>query len=274
MDGLRWGGTRPKAVAANYNGCMPFSSHPDCEIPARDDISIWRYMDLGKFIWMLEHSALYLCRLGRLDDTYEGALPVCVVPPVTAANAHWYTPSSNYDQTLAERIVSMTRNVIFVNCWHINAYESAAMWKLYGQPQNGLAVRSTFGGLKACFDTYSGRINVGIVRYIDFRSDFVNPYSVISLATTKRKSFEHERELRVLASPDPNDPEIDRQKLERGLCTIESLVIPVDLSKLISSVYVAPDAPRWFGDLVAALMYRYGRPESVVHSDLYSRPML
>ena len=112
------------------------------------------------------------------------------------------------------------------------------------------------------------------MRYIDFRGGFVNPYSAVALATTKRKSFEHEREIRVLAGPDPADPGIDREKLERGLRTVNSVIVAVDVSKLIASVHVAPTAPAWFGDLVAAVMRRYGREEEVIHSDLYRTPML
>ena len=148
------------------------------------------------------------------------------------------------------------------------------MWKLYGGPLDGLAIRSTYARLKASFSGYSGRVNIGVVRYIDFRGGFVNPYSAVALATTKRKSFEHEREIRVLAGPDPADPGIDREKLERGLRTVNSVIVAVDVSKLIASVHVAPTAPAWFGDLVAAVMRRYGREEEVIHSDLYRTPML
>jgi len=34
--------------------------------------------------------------------------------------------------------------------------------------------------------------------------------------------------------------------------------IPVDLETLIDSIYVAPDAPTWFSELVTAVAHRYG----------------
>jgi len=253
---------------------MPFEAHPYCVTPQSEDAPLWRYMDFAKFVWTLEHNALYLCRLDGLEDTFEGCLPESIVPSVVAANEEWYDPTKNFDQTLPARIVDMTRNVTFVNCWHMNAHESAAMWKLYGGALNGIAIRSTYARLKASFGGYPGRVNIGVVRYIDFRSEFANPYSAVALATPKRKSFEHEREIRVLAGPDPTDPGVDREKLERGLRTVNSLIVAVNLSKLIASVHVAPSAPAWFGDLIAAVMRRYGRDEEVIHSDLYSRPML
>jgi hypothetical protein len=253
---------------------MPYEPHPHCSLPESDEILMWRYMDLSRFLWVLEHASLFFCRLGRFEDTFEGALPTCVVPAVVAANEAWYDPKTNFDQTLPERIVDATRNVTFVNCWHANAHESAAMWKLYGGADGGIAIQSTYGRLKTSFEGYSGRVSIGLVRYIDFSRELVDPYSTIALATTKRKSFEHERELRILASPDPNDPNVDREKLGRGLRIAESLVIPVNLDKLIERVYVSPAAPGWFGNLIASLMLRFGKSQEVIHSDLYSRPML
>jgi hypothetical protein len=35
-------------------------------------MSLWRYMDLAKFVWMLQRRALYFCRLDALGDPYEG----------------------------------------------------------------------------------------------------------------------------------------------------------------------------------------------------------
>ena len=105
-------------------------------------------------------------------------------------------------------------------------------------------------------------------------ADVVNPTHTLSLATTKRKSFEHERELRVFAGPDLKDPRVDLDKLGKGLRTVEGLIVPVDLDELIVKVYVAPAAPSWFGELVASIMRRYGCSRTVVNSPLYARPML
>lgn len=106
---------------------MPFELHPDCESPSSDSVSIWRYMNLSKFVWMLEHHALYFSRLGNLEDTFEGALPALVLPLLRAGCADWYVVEKNCGQSITERIVDITRNATFVNCWHLNEYESAAM---------------------------------------------------------------------------------------------------------------------------------------------------
>jgi hypothetical protein len=40
--------------------------HPSFEPPTDPDISIWRYMDLAKFLWMLQKKALFFARADHL----------------------------------------------------------------------------------------------------------------------------------------------------------------------------------------------------------------
>jgi hypothetical protein len=55
-----------------------------------------------------------------------------------------------------------------VSCWHMNDYESKAMWKLYAN--KGIAIESTIGQFKSSFLRESGenKIYVFPVRYEDF----------------------------------------------------------------------------------------------------------
>lgn len=209
---------------------------------------------------------MYFCRIDRLKDPFEGTLPAISARAAEAANAAWYRPEGNFNMPLPERIMEMTRNTVFVNCWHMNEAESAAMWQIYGTDSPSIAVQTSYRRLRDCFATYPKRINIGVVQYIDFRSAFVNPYCVLDIALVKRRSFDHERELRVFVGSD-GDP----KQIELGLPTVEGVEVPVDLDQLIEVVYVSPTAPRWFGPLVEAMMRRYGCEKPIVCSDLYQR---
>ena len=46
--------------------------HPSFPPPPDPHVPVWRYMDLTKFVWMLQMKALYFCRADRLGDPYEG----------------------------------------------------------------------------------------------------------------------------------------------------------------------------------------------------------
>jgi hypothetical protein len=50
-----------------------YTSHPTVFKQPRDEnISVWRYMDLSKFIWMIQRKALFFCRSDSLGDPFEG----------------------------------------------------------------------------------------------------------------------------------------------------------------------------------------------------------
>jgi hypothetical protein len=48
--------------------------HPVFEAPTNADIPIWRYVDLAKFMSMLEDQALHFARADLMWDTFEGSL--------------------------------------------------------------------------------------------------------------------------------------------------------------------------------------------------------
>lgn len=39
------------------------------------EVSLWRYTDLGKFVWTLSRCSLYLSRGDLLGDNFEGSVP-------------------------------------------------------------------------------------------------------------------------------------------------------------------------------------------------------
>lgn len=48
--------------------------HPNFDAPSDPDISVWRYMNLAKFVSMLQGDALYFARPDRMTDEFEGSL--------------------------------------------------------------------------------------------------------------------------------------------------------------------------------------------------------
>lgn len=109
-----------------------------------------------------------------------------------------------------------------------------------------------------------------MVRYADY--DEIRPEVFLNGVTPyifKRKSFEHERELRVLlwfqatADGEGNYP---REAADVGRA------VSADLVDLIEGIYVSPLAERWFAELVHTLVTAYGLPCAVIQSHLYTRP--
>ena len=59
----------------------------------------------------------------------------------------------------------------FVNCWQLSDDESPAMWGIYVDGSDGLAIRSTVRRLIDCLSTSSVKIHIGTVDYVDFKKD-------------------------------------------------------------------------------------------------------
>jgi hypothetical protein len=54
-----------------------YEAHPNFQTPP-DDVILWRYMNVGRFIDLLESKELYFARLHELDDLWEAPLGLWV----------------------------------------------------------------------------------------------------------------------------------------------------------------------------------------------------
>jgi len=155
------------------------------------------------------------------------------------------------------------KKILFVNCWHANESESAAMWDLYSNRNSGVAIKTTVERLKASLR--GGETFLGAVRYVDF-SNYIERevLNVMVPAFLKRSSFEHEREVRLLhfKGEDLGSPlEVSAQK--------------VCLNTLMQSVYLSPVMPAWTADAVLDVAERFGVSRDVfVKSDLYNKNII
>jgi hypothetical protein len=110
--------------------------YPRIEEPP-DDARVWRYLDLPKFIDLLNTSTLYLSRIAVLGDPFEGSYP--------RANA---VELLGDPMSRLGPVRRRGRDLWYVNCWHVNDHESAAMWELYAGRGAGLAVQTSYKALK------------------------------------------------------------------------------------------------------------------------------
>ncbi len=143
------------------------------------------------------------------------------------------------------------------------------MWRLYSREHDGIAVKSDFQSLTRSL-TSSEEVYVGRMNYVDFGTTFIPEGNVFAAYVHKRKSFEHEREVRAvyaaLPQPEPGKPYLSRDTDRTGA------YLAVELSRLIHEVVVAPYAEDWFMELVASVTSRYGLETPVRRSALATLP--
>ena len=225
------------------------------------DATLWRYLDLARFVSLLQTHALHFCRGDKFQDPFEGSYPI--------SNLSDFCPTGeSYD-------AEAWRRFVVVSCWHASDCESDAMWRLYSKEGQGLAITTSRKSLEQAL---AGEGYVKGVNYIDFirgRADLRVPSDVFEY---KRKAFVHESEVRAIITHYPQtgfeggmpclSRPVDGEEFpERGY------PFEIDLEKLINSVVVSPSAPDWFFEVVKLLVEKYElSPQLVMRSSLRADP--
>jgi hypothetical protein len=255
-----------------------YYEHPHVKLSCPEDSKVWRYMDFTKYVSMLEESALWFSRADCLDDPFDSELPNSVI---TKMDQHWRKVLREADSSeipddvrrILIRQASGSRNIAkkrrlehIVNCWHQNDHESAAMWKLYLKSDEGIAVVSTPKKLIEGVQNAPFFVLVGSVEYVDFDNypPLTNTFQQI---VRKRKSFEHERELRIVACNERNGGWCPKRFNRKGF------QIRVKLPQLIDAIYVSPTAQSWFARLVRQVASRFDLTCDVRSSSLAETSM-
>jgi hypothetical protein len=241
--------------------------HAAFAAPADLDVKIWRYMDFTQFVNMLEEKGLLFIRTDLLDDKFEGTMSRPLHDSLDAKSP-WVTQAQ-------AGVLQLNKGWSFVNCWHMNEFESPAMWKIYSTSKDSVCVQTTFARLR---DVLPEDIYLGVVNYISYDMDMIPDGNGLWPLTHKRRSFEHERELRALWSDiknmDCKGPPSDAYPDDYHPAHDEHVWKHVDLSVLIEKVFVSPTAKPWFLELLKKVLGRYGlNVIPVRQSDLAAGPL-
>ena len=284
-----------------------YQDNPSILKPNDENVMIWRYLSFGKFHHLIKSGALHFSRsdILRNFDKFEGR-----VTKKTYDTMKQLLVKSNSDQKWPpeepeeyEKLIKEIRTVFgkiplvtAVNCWHVNEYDSDAMWKRYVNMSEGLAVVSSFKRLKSCFDDCKEDVYIGVVEYDYDSSSFLDlssckndpenkgriksNFNAYSALFHKKEQYKHERELRAVVSRLRTVGEsimvlLKGNKLEERLLeqndkifSNKGIDVPVNIKSLIGKIVVAPNAEDWFIELVRSETIKYGLNIEIVRSTL------
>lgn len=251
------------------------TNHYVFEQPLNPSTPIWRYFDFTKLLDMLETRSLYFPTSSSFDDPYEGTIPHANRKDVKRQKDRKRYSEIDDIQDLYDSLdnfLDWQRQWTYISSWHMNQNESAAMWRLYSESTDAVAIQSTYQDLVSVLDDY---IYIGMVAYIDYQNDVMPESNMMYPFMHKRVSFRHEREVRALFQDFPHirDDEgdekmdLDAENPENGRS------VEVDLSELIEAVYVAPSSAPWFANLVPRVIETYELDVRVETSSLARRPV-
>ena len=278
-------------------------------------------MDFTKYASLLDRGQLYFSNLEALagSDPHEGLLAQpnyrhrewrslddltptewdeLQMEPMAAGAREiqfWSTKNSR-EFWLRRRFYD--RRTLFVNCWHLNDYESAAMWSGYVSGTDGVAIVSNYERIERSLAKSSEKVLAGMVEYLDFETTKVDNHLIFPLS--KRVSFAYENEFRLihwsleiqgqlnklcsslaqsmahgLGNPKRTD-EIDWGLIEDDVARVKypnGHLIDVEIGALIEEVRVSPRSGDWFLELVRSVSGKYGLTAEVTRSDILSSPI-
>jgi len=242
-----------------------YQPHPVFKDPVDLNEPVWRYMDFSKFVAILASRSLYFARADLLGDPFEGSYTLQSLETLDMTSRFYGITEMLSDG--ASRLRAQRRKEHVISCWHLNRHESAAMWSLYLKSSEGLAIQSTYANLRDCFD-FEYPVYLGAVDYLDYKTEAFDTGNAFIPFLTKRKSFEHEREVRAIVGCASINPDQSGLPLEVGGANIK-----VNLERLVQAVYVAPTAPQWFTEVVRQTIKQFGFDFDVRQSDLAMDPI-
>lgn len=219
------------------------------------DTVVWKYLDLSKFLDLLLSRQLFMARSDKFEDQYEGTFS----EPTFEELKRMAQDNPQFMDTYKKQ-----REKVVVSSWHINEFESYAMWQIFTQNNEGLAIQSTVGRLQESLcpeDKYDHYI--GAVKYIDYKKEYIPFDDKFFPFLFKRKSFQYEREVRIISNVSEHNVTIN-----------EGLKINVDISKMIERIYIHPKSENWYKNLVTQLMQQLGFDFPIGKSDLESEVLI
>ena len=243
--------------------------HPVFKKPADENIKIWRYMSFATYVSLLDRKALFFTRVDRLEDKFEAKFPKNIFDPNFEAQA---TEEQRHNLEInKERILAyneLLKKETVVNCWCISDYETDAMWTRYPK---GIAIQSTYKRLSDSFNNYDENdVFIGVITYIDHEKDVIPWDNAYQPCVHKNRSFDYEKELRVVLSKD-----IRKELAKNSGLPLDNIEFPVngveaqiDLETLIEKVVISPKTEKWFEELVRSVTIKYGLDKAVTKSSL------
>ncbi len=187
-------------------------------------------MDFAKFISLIDSQALYFSRVDQIAeiDPFEATYPNehtsilnMKFEDFSQQDREIFGINSERDLKMHQHLVKHSvdhlnyqKEVTYINCWHINNHESAAMWKIYSYEEQGIAIQSSFKRLSEAINNYKDfNVLIGKIKYIDYTTDSIPNNNGFYPFIHKRMSFAHENELRGLIwTPEHGKNEMFRPK--------------------------------------------------------------
>lgn len=216
-----------------------YRDHPNFQIDKTKGLPLWRYMDLWKFLDLLNSKQIYFPNFESLGDQHEGRIPESIFLLMQENEKKKGTPqhAENY-----KNMVEQLRPKTFNCSWISSKTESFAMWKMYAKEKLGVAIKTDFTSLMKSFSRAEEDIYIGEVSYYDNEHPYYETGNTFYSFLVKHNYYTFESEVRCIFEAKPTDPPSTGR------------AINVDLNSLIKEIYISPFAyDKGFVDIIEFL---------------------
>ena len=199
-------------MCCGLTNSMPIEPHRLLTAPANPDQPAWRFTDFAKFVSLFSRAELYLTNVEVLskEDPQEGLVSVpnyrhrewtsiadltadervgLCFRPVSDEEMRVQFENERHTREYWLRRRFYDRRALQISCWHMNDYESAAMWAQYAANSHGIAIKSSYRRIVASLSSSPHQLCAGLVEYLDWNTERVDNSFVFPIS--KRKSFSH-----------------------------------------------------------------------------------
>ncbi|CNB50048.1 Protein of uncharacterised function (DUF2971) [Yersinia intermedia] len=253
-----------------------------------DDIILWRYMSLEKFINLVDSKAIFLSPIlyFRNSDPLEGHLPkkfhidmenafrsMRISSKQDYGDMHnemkdWLNEWEATSDLRLELMKEKSRDRQSICCWYESPFESEAMWKLYGDNGKSIAIKTTVGTLKKSIESQDNDklVFLNRVKYLNFddlnleENEILENDKAIASILLKRKEYEHEKEVRLYHKPDEHDlfnPQHTMFTDYWESYTIKPHFVNVNINEMIHDIVISPFVSEPYESSVKAICSKY-----------------
>ena len=200
---------------------------------------IWRYLESYKFEDLIINSSLYLSRLDQFIDNLEGVSPESCMSSILENN-NLTSEKKEESISLYKERMELNRKSGFVCCWHINDSINRKMWDDYGKNSNdSIAIETSVKRLSEATKNSPLPVVFEKIRY--YEDPFYNQEAHWFPVLFKHNKFAHEQEYRCGV-------------FIRGAESNKAIRIKVNLRKLITRIYINPNATEEYVDNIKKLL--------------------
>jgi len=227
---------------------MPLTLQIDKDLNAKQ--LLWRYMDLAKFVSMIEQNALWLARADTFIDQHEGRFPDEMRKFIKKAYQGFDDSDPSPVKDADDFQDYLVKNT-FVSCWHKNFDENMVMWKIYGRDNNAVAIQTSVENINANVKAESLDGHPLILKSVVYQKpdEIVGVLPYEECFFRKRPHFSFEEEVRIsldtycVHKPSKNTPYGHK--------------LPACINGLVNKISVHPDCSDWFFDVIQSISIKY-----------------